>query len=85
VPEWQAAVGEIARVLRPGGLYFMEELYPSLYQNWLTKRILRHPPENRFGGRDLKEVMEKEGMQLKEVLEFRWVGILGVAIKEKSP
>ncbi len=83
VPVWQAAVGEIARVLKSGGTYFMEELYPSLYQNWLTKRILRHPPENRFESLDLKEAMTKEGMDLKEVFEFSKMGILGVAIKQK--
>jgi len=82
VVDWEAAVGETARVLKPGGLYFMEELYPSLYQNWLTKRILRHPPENRFKSRDLKEAMAREGLELKEVLEFRQVGILGVAIRQ---
>jgi len=82
VVDWEAAVGETARVLKPGGLYFMEELYPSLYQNWLTKIILRHPPENRFKSHDLKEAMTRERLELKEVLEFRKVGILGVAIKQ---
>ncbi|MFZ0450618.1 MAG: class I SAM-dependent methyltransferase [Desulfatiglandaceae bacterium] len=85
VPEWQAAVGEIARVLKPGGIYYMEELYPSLYQNWLTRRILRHPPENRFRSHDLRETITKAGMDLKEVFEFRKVGILGVAVKEGAP
>jgi ubiquinone/menaquinone biosynthesis C-methylase UbiE len=85
VVEWQAAIAEIVRVLRPGGIYFMEELYPSLYQNGLTKWILCHPAENRFVSHDLKEAMTRAGIPLRQVIEFKKVGILGVAVKEGSP
>jgi len=40
VPNWRRALSEVARVLKSGGVYYMEELYPSLYQNVITKRIL---------------------------------------------
>ncbi len=53
VPRWQQALAEVARVLRPGGYYFLEEFYPALYQNRLTRRLLVHPEENRFESRDL--------------------------------
>ncbi|MDJ0803158.1 MAG: class I SAM-dependent methyltransferase [Desulfobacterales bacterium] len=53
VPRWQQALAEVARVLRPGGCYFLEEFYPAAYQNWLTRRLLVHPEENRFESRDL--------------------------------
>jgi ubiquinone/menaquinone biosynthesis C-methylase UbiE len=32
IPDWQSALAEIGRVLKPGGIYFLEELYPTLYQ-----------------------------------------------------
>jgi len=32
VPDWQSALGEISRVLKARGTYFLEELYPGLYQ-----------------------------------------------------
>ncbi len=81
VPEWQRAVGEIARVLKPGGIYFLEELYPSLYQNFITKHILLHPRENRFRSRDLKRMLKAKGFCLHHLLEYRAAGILGVAAK----
>ena len=82
IPDWQAALLEIARVLKPGGVYFMEELYPALYQNFITRRILIHPRHNRFVGRDLRAALDRVGLPLKTALELRHFGILGIAVKK---
>jgi ubiquinone/menaquinone biosynthesis C-methylase UbiE len=81
VPDWQSALGEIARVLKPEGAYFLEELYPGLYQNFITKRILLHPRENRFQSRDLKAALRRRNLELRHSLEAKRLGILGVAVK----
>ena len=81
VPDWQAALGEIARVLTTGGTYFMEEIYPSLYQNFITKHILLHPRENRFLGQDLKKAIKGAQLHLDSHLEIEKIGILGVLVK----
>ena len=81
VPDWQAALGEIARVLKTGGTYFLEEIYPSLYQNFITKHILLHPRENRFLSPDLKKAMKRAQLQLESHLEIEKIGILGVLVK----
>ena len=82
VPDWQAALGEIARVLKTGGTYFMEEIYPFLYQNFITKHILLHPRKNRFLSQDLKKAMKGAQFHLESHLEIEKIGILGVLIKE---
>jgi ubiquinone/menaquinone biosynthesis C-methylase UbiE len=82
VVDWRSALAEIARVLKPGGVYFFEELYPALYQNFLTKRILLHPAEDRFSGRDLREALDAAGLHLAQATELKKLGILGVALKE---
>ena len=81
VPDWQDALMELKRVLVPGGIYYMEELYPSLYQNLITKHILLHPKDNRFRSSDLRQAFDDAQMPLKEAFEFKKLGILGVAIK----
>jgi len=81
VPDWRAALGEIARVLKTGGTYFLEEIYPSLYQNFITKHILLHPRQNRFLSQDLKEAMKGARLHLESHLEIEKIGILGVLIK----
>ncbi len=81
VPDWQGAVSEIARVLKPGGLYFLEELYPSLYQNFITRHILLHPKEGRFRGPDLKTRLQESGLELQAAVGHRWLGIIAVAVR----
>ncbi len=82
VPDWRAALAQIARVLKVGGIYYMEELYPGLYQNFLTRHILLHPRKDRFLSRDLKTALHQQNLILKGTLEASRFGILGVAVKK---
>jgi ubiquinone/menaquinone biosynthesis C-methylase UbiE len=82
VPDWQASLAEVSRVLKPRGTYFLEELYPSLYQNFITRHILLHPTENRFGSKDLKAAIARQGFSVKSAKEFKLLGVLAVLGKE---
>jgi len=79
IVDWQGALAEIVRVLKPGGCYAFEELYPSLYANALTKRILLHPAENRFCSGELRQALAATGLDLRHHIEYRKIGILGIA------
>lgn len=78
VLDWRAAVAEIARVLKAGGTYCMEEIYPVLYQNFITRHLLLHPTKDRFGSKELHTVLIKEGFSFLGVLDIRLAGILAV-------
>jgi ubiquinone/menaquinone biosynthesis C-methylase UbiE len=82
IPDWQGALSEIVRVLKPGGTYFFEELYPTLYQNFITRHILLHPTENRFYSQDLKQGMRIAGLVLGKFIEIRHLEIFGLATKQ---
>ncbi|MBW1956614.1 MAG: hypothetical protein JRI83_13010 [Deltaproteobacteria bacterium] len=59
----------------------MEELYPPLYLNAVTRRVLLHPTQNRFHSRDLKAALSRAGLFLHAFLESRFLGILGVTVR----
>ena len=84
VPDWRRGLSEIARVLKPAGAYYIEELYPSLYQNVVTKRILLHPEHDRFTSEDFRRALAETHLILAEAFEIRKMGILGVATKDAS-
>jgi ubiquinone/menaquinone biosynthesis C-methylase UbiE len=81
IPDWQGALAEIVRVLKVGGIYCFEELYPSLYQNFLTRMILLHPTGNRFKSEDLRQALEASGLAPGDSLENKKLGIIGFSTK----
>jgi ubiquinone/menaquinone biosynthesis C-methylase UbiE len=85
IPNWQEALAEIVRVLQPGGFFFFEEIYPSLYQNLVTKHLLLHPRTNRFRSQDLKKGLEASGLHLAHFFEIPRIGIIGIAAKGAIP
>lgn len=48
VPAWQDGVAEIARVLKPGGIFYFEEVTRAALERWSYRAFLKHPKENRF-------------------------------------
>ena len=84
VPDWQGAAAEIARVLRDGGIYFVEEFYPSAYQNFITKHLLVHPTEDRFFSDDLRTALEEMNLPVRDAIDLKKIGIVAVAVKEVS-
>ena len=81
VPAWRDGLAEVTRVLKHGGVYFMEEYYPSLYQNIVTRHILVHPDEDRFNSEDLRQAFNNVDLTLTHSFELKRMGILGVGFK----
>lgn len=81
LPDWRRGLAEIARVLKPGGIYFLEEFYPQFYLNFVTRRLLSHPEEDRFYSQDLRQALTNTGLPIQEALEIKQLGILAVCRK----
>jgi ubiquinone/menaquinone biosynthesis C-methylase UbiE len=82
LPDWQSGLQEIARVLKPGGIYFLEEFYPQLYLNFLARRLFVHPEENRFYSHQLHQALADEGFRFQGCVEQKMLGILAVLVKQ---
>ena len=62
IPDWQKAVIEVARVLKPGGKFYFEEVTKKALDRWFYKTFLKHPTENRFTGEAFISELEKNGV-----------------------
>jgi ubiquinone/menaquinone biosynthesis C-methylase UbiE len=78
---WRLGVREIARVLRPDGWFYFEEIYPPLYANPLFRHLLAHPAEDRFHGPQFRSALEDAGLALLGGYRETRFAILGAAVK----
>jgi len=80
VPDWPAAVAEVARVLRPGGRFFFEEVTRSALDRWAYRTFLEHPPANRFRTAEFLAELEHRGIRVAGNYVERFFGdfVLGV-------
>ncbi len=84
VPDWQGSLHELARVLKPQGVLYLEEIYPAVYQNFITRHLLLHPAENRFRSQDLHAALDRMHLRVCAVKEHWAMGILA-AITKATP
>ena len=84
VPDWRAAVAEVARVLRPGGRFFFEEVTRHALERWSYRRFLDHPEHDRFSGAELVAEIEHAGMAVGDRWVERFFGdfVLGVGERQ---
>jgi len=64
VPEWERAVQEVARVLKPGGRFFFEEVTTHALDRWFYRTFLEHPTENRFSAAEFVAEVERQGISV---------------------
>ena len=64
LPEWRTAVAEVARVLRPGGRFFFEEVTKHALQRWSYRTFLEHPEHDRVTPADFIEELERNGLHV---------------------
>lgn len=79
--DWRQGIRELARVLKTGGSFFFEEIFPPLYANCIMKRLVLHPTENRFHGPEFKQALEESGLELQPGFKESRFGLVGVALK----
>ena len=84
IPDWPAAVAEVARVLRSGGRFYFEEVTRQALDRWFYRTFLEHPADNRFTAEEFVSTLERHGIHLLGQVETLVLGdfVAGVGRKE---
>ena len=76
IPQWQKALREIARVLKPGGIFYFEDLLKGLISTWPAPLFFDHPQATQFDGGEFRLELECTGLR---VQKWRQVGKWAIA------
>jgi ubiquinone/menaquinone biosynthesis C-methylase UbiE len=83
VPNWQQAIAEIARVLRPGGLLLFEEVPRHMLDTWAFRTFTVHPRENRFESDEFASELARHGLRGSASIEQHLGGLLFIGAARK--
>jgi ubiquinone/menaquinone biosynthesis C-methylase UbiE len=82
IPEWRAAIAEVARVLTPGGRFYFEEVTAHALARPVYQRLFDHPTEDRFTAEQFLAELAHHGLVvLGSVTRISGDYLLGVAAK----
>lgn len=82
--DWRAGLGEVARVLRPGGVFYIEEIFPDLYASPFWRHVVAHPVHDRFRAPEFKAELARLGLALLPGFHESRLTMLGVAVKKED-
>jgi ubiquinone/menaquinone biosynthesis C-methylase UbiE len=76
VPAWRNALHEVARVLKPGGRFYAEEVLARFINHPVWRALLEHPKQDRFDRRGFEDGLTAAGLKVvgsNELLgQFAW-------------
>lgn len=64
IPDWRKALSEVYRVLKPGGVFYVEEVLKALTLHPVIKRLLKHPEEDRFDLPTFTQALREAGFEV---------------------
>ena len=85
IPHWQLALKEIARVLKPGGTFYFEDLLKNLITTWPAPVFFDHPQATQFYGGEFRSELESTGLCVQKWRQLGEWAIAGRASKYPHP
>ena len=64
IPDWRAALDEVARVLRPGGTFYFDEVTAVALASRTYRLLFDHPEHDRFTAAQFLDACESRGLRI---------------------
>jgi ubiquinone/menaquinone biosynthesis C-methylase UbiE len=71
VPEWRRALREVARLLKPGGVFYAEEVLGPFIGHPIVRRLFEHPQADRFDAAAFALGLQQAGLAV-QATEHLW-------------
>ena len=82
IPDWRTAIAEVARVLKPGGRFYFEEVTAHALARPSYQRLFDHPTDDRFSAEQFLDELAHNGLLvIGSVTRIQGDYLLGVAAK----
>lgn len=81
IPAWPQALREIARILKPDGIFYFEDLLKGLIASPLMRALFDHPQATQFTALEFRTALEAAGLAIKQWQEIGTWGFTGQATK----
>lgn len=81
VPNWRQALHEVARLLKPGGMFYFEDLLKGFVSAWPWRSLLDHPQATQFYGREFRGGLEAAGLRAGKWRQFGEWAFVGRATR----
>ena len=85
VPDWQTAVGEIRRVLRPGGRLYYREVTKHALDRPTYLMLFDHPDHDRFTASDFVAALEDHDLRVGDRHRTLIAGDYALGVAERMP
>lgn len=86
IPDWRAALDEVARVLAPGGRFYFDEVCAPALARHSYRTLFDHPTEDRFNAGEFLAELPRHGLVVGDRWRT-WIGsdyLAGVAIRDDT-
>jgi ubiquinone/menaquinone biosynthesis C-methylase UbiE len=77
-------VGEVSRVLRPGGRFCFEEVTRHALDRPTYRRLFDHPAEDRFSAQELVAELERSGIAVGDRVVERFFGDFVIGVGQRT-
>lgn len=82
IPSWRSALQEVARVLRPGGVFVFEEVTSHALARPSYRLLFDHPAQDRFSAEEFLAQLPRHGLTVRgAVTRVRGDYLLGAATR----